>query len=139
MIYVVPIRCLDDYYWMLASVANQTATNQHSPMYVSTDDQSERFPGLRPMLVTNDQMRDHKLELLEPREFRRWVSCHIVNYNVSVSEDESNEQELKLEFYPADFFSKEIQGNLDGNGKGLSWHIPVTEWEERERLLIQLH
>jgi hypothetical protein len=139
MIYVVPIRSLDDYYWMLASVANQTASYRYGDMYVSTDDESERFPGLRPMLVTNDQMRDHKLELLEPREFRRWKSCHIVNYNVSSITEaaDGDDAEMQLTFYPADFFSREIQGNLDQEQKGLAWHIPVMEWGDTERLLIK--
>jgi hypothetical protein len=63
--YVVPSQCLDDYYWMLASVTNQTNARQQDELHVSATDGAGRFPGLRPMLITNDQMRDHKLELLE--------------------------------------------------------------------------
>lgn len=87
------------------------------------------------MLITNDQMRDHKLDLLEPREFRRWCSCHIVNYNITqIVEDEWEEREV--EFSPADFFSREIQGNSHGIGKGLIWHLPVSEWEEPSRFCV---
>ena len=71
--YCVPPSCLDDYYWMIASVANQK-----SEVTVQPDADDQRFPGLRPYLVTNDQMRDHKLALLQARLFRRWTSCYIV-------------------------------------------------------------
>ena len=133
-LYVVPPRCLDDYYWMLASVSNQTVAREHEDLRVSIHDDG-RFPGLRPMLVTNDQMRDHKLELLEPREFRRWCSCHIVNYNIS-QYDESEWEDRAIEFLPADFFSREIQGNPHQNGKDIVWHFPVTEWEEPSRFCM---
>jgi hypothetical protein len=133
--YTVPARCLDDYYWMLASVSNQTDARQLSDLGVSANDEGGRFPGLRPMLITNDQMRDHKLELLEPREFRRWRSCHIVNYDIAAYE--KNEwEERTVQFVPADFFSREIQGNLHGNGKDMVWHFPVTEWQEHSRFCI---
>ena len=133
--YVVPPKCLDDYYWMLASVANQSMTSQYTDLTVPADDNAGRFPGLRPMLITNDQMRDHKLDLLEPREFRRWCSCHIVNYNISTYETEEWEHR-DARFFPADFFSREIQGNVHGKEDGLVWHIPVSEWEEPERLCL---
>lgn len=136
--YVVPPRCLDDYYWMLASVSNQTNARscyetKEDYLRVSADNQEGRFPGVRPMLITCDQMRDHKLDLLEPREFRRWSSCHIVNYNISSSvpgEQQHQDSNLIVEFLRADFFSHEIQGNPHGHRKGLVWHLPVSEWNE---------
>lgn len=142
--YSVPYLCLDDYYWMLASVSNQTVARQQTDLRVSPTNTAGRFPGLRPLLITNDQMRDHKLDLLEPREFRRWCSCHIVNYNVSssvVEVDESwgNTTSTEVEFFPANFFSREIQGNPPGarfGGDGLVWHLPVTEWDEHDYLCI---
>lgn len=133
--YTVLPRCLDDYYWMLASVSNQTNARQLVDLRVSTDDKDGRSPGLRPILVTNDKMRDHKLDLLEPREFRRWCSCHIVNYNIS-SYIEDEWEDIPVQFLPADFFSREIQGNTHGNGKGKIWHFPVTEWDEPARFCI---
>jgi hypothetical protein len=120
---------------MLASVSNQTNARQLSDLRVSTNDEGGRFPGLRPMLVTNDQMRDHSLELLEPQEFRRWCSCHIVNYDIS-SFVKSEWEDVAVHFFPADFFSREIQGNLHGNGKDMVWHFPVTDWQEPSRFCI---
>lgn len=137
-LYIVPSRCLDDYYWMLASVSNQTRARAGADMTVSTNDRDGRLPGLRPLLLTNDQMRDHKLEILEPRLFRRWCSCHIVNYNLTdVGENEWEEGEIQL--YPADFFSREIQGNPTPNSNNATaWHLPVSEWEDNHRLCIRI-
>jgi hypothetical protein len=130
--FTVPAACLDDYYWMLASVANQT----ESRLYVATDNRDGRFPGMRPILVTNDNMRDHRLSLLEPREFRRWKSCHVVNYAIGAYE--STEWESRnLSLFPADFFSREMQGNSHPGYAGATvWHFPVVEWDEPGRLLI---
>lgn len=137
--YTVPSFCLDDYYWMLASVSNQTVARQKTDLYVSADDDSGRFPGLRPLLISNDQMRDHKLDLLEPREFRRWCSCHIVRYDISDFDQDEWGEERDVKLSPADFFSREVQGNSHGTKEGLVWHIPVTEWMEPERLCIWIN
>lgn len=138
MAYVVPPRCLDDYYWMLASVSNQTVARNKCDMQVPADNAEGRFPGLRPMLVTNDQMRDHKLELLEPREFRRWCSCHIVNYDIAPFEKNEWDDERAVHFSPADIFSREVQGNAHTNGRDMVWHFPVTGWDEPSRLCLWL-
>lgn len=128
---------------MLASTSNQTkAAGEGGNMNVPIIESNGRFPGLRPMLVTNDQMRDHRWDLLEPRLFRRWCSCHIVNYSFSeFVEDEWAGREV--DFCAADFFSNEIQGNpaqaceID-SATGLAWHFPVSGWDEHDRLCIRL-
>ena len=136
--YIVPAQCFDDYYWMLASVSNQNTTDDS--FIVSANDSSDRFPGLRPMLISNDQMRDHRLELLEPRLFRRWYSCHIVRY--SLTNFEQNEWEPReITFFPAEFFSREVQGNKMNHEEvvGTAWHFPVREWESKtDRLCIAI-
>ena len=63
--YVVPKGCLDDYFWMLASIASKED-------YIKPGNADGRWPGIRPMLISNDKLRDHKLELMAPRLFRRW-------------------------------------------------------------------
>jgi hypothetical protein len=128
--YIVPSGCLDDYYWMLSSVANQTDSRLHVP----TDDAQGRFPGLRPLLITNDMMRDHRLELLEPRLFRRWTNCHIVKYGIKLYEKNEWEQR-HVDLVPADFFSREIQSNKVEDDF-TAWHFPVTGWDEPDRLCI---
>lgn len=131
MIYVVPRLNLDDYFWMLASVSNQTKATQRDDLSIPVGNDQGRFPGMRPMLITNDQMRDHKLDLLEPREFRRWCSCHIVNYDIAAYEKDEWVEEREISFVPADSFSREIQSNLHKDGIDTVWHFPVAnsaEW-----------
>ena len=66
---------------MLASVSRQSSSQRGLDLDVPVDDKDGRWPGARPMLISNDRMRDHKLGLLEPKLFRRWFGCYIVNYN----------------------------------------------------------
>lgn len=139
----MPQGCLDDYYWMLASVSDQKVARGDRNMDVQPDDGSGgRWPGTRPMLLSNDQMRDHKLELLEPRLFRRWYSCYIVNYNFTAFvDDECVDKEIS--FSTADLFSREIQGNPTNSSDddtycGMAWHFPVSDWEMHERLCVRL-
>ena len=129
--YVVPRLNLDDYFWMLASVSNQTNASHRGDLSIPVGDDQGRFPGMRPMLVTNDQMRDHKLDLLKPREFRRWSSCHIVNYDISAYDKDEWGEARHISFVPADSYSREIQMNLHKNGKDNVWHFPIgdsTDW-----------
>lgn len=139
----VPRRCHDDYYWMLASVSDQTASRRNVDLGVLPDNNDGRWPGTRPMLVSNDQMRDHKLELMEPRLYRRWHSCHIVNYNFTAFvDDECVDREIG--FSTPDFFSREIQGNPspaknNGSGeKGTAWHFPVSDWDLNDRFCVRI-
>jgi hypothetical protein len=123
-VYVVPAGCLDDYFWILASVSEQTVARNGRILDVEAGD-SARWPGTRPVLLSNDQMRDHKLELLEPMLFRRWYSNFIVNYNFSgFVGDTCTSPEIG--FSPADFFSREIQGNADRTGE-MVWHFPIAD------------
>ncbi|KAL7511329.1 hypothetical protein ACHAXN_008437 [Cyclotella atomus] len=143
MLYSVPPRCLDDLYWMVASVSDQTASRKGKDLSVPSHDPTGRFPGTRPMLITNDQMRDHRLELLEPRLFRRWYGCHIVNYSFTAFVMDESVAGNEVRFAQADFFSREIQGNecpasYDGKWKGLSWHFPITDWDLDERFVVRI-
>ena len=138
-VYVVPPEFFDDYYWMLASVAEQQAGSNIDTLQVPPDDPSGRFPGLRPIVVTNDQMRDHRPELLEERLFRRWTSCHMVAYSIKYDE-EKDCKDREVVFFPADFFSSEIQQNLTARfgDKTSAWHIPVSGWPENDRLCLMI-
>lgn len=141
-LYEVPHRCLDDYYWMLSSVSPQTKSRNGATLDVPADNDQGRFPGTRPILISNDQMRDHKLELLEPKLFRRWVSSHIVNYHFTPFFNDLKE-DRDIIFSPADFTSREIQGNpcgfSDDNGDGaMAWHFPVSDWDNNDRFCIKI-
>lgn len=134
-LFVVPAQCFDDYYWMLASVSDQ---NGAALEVAPADGNTTRFPGIRPMLISNDQMRDHKLELLEPQLFRRWYSSQVVTYAISNYEADEWEDRI-VRFVPADFFSREVQGNpfKREESKGTAWHLPVSGWEPRsDRLCL---
>ena len=144
-LYVVPQRCLDDYYWMLSSVSNQSTSSSSSgkDMNITPNNDICRWSGgIRPILITNDQMRDHKLELLEPRLFRRWFSSHIVNYEFEpFLKDMSEERDIT--FVKADSFSREIQGNRNSNKSNdddgsMTWHFPVEGWESNDRFCIRI-
>jgi hypothetical protein len=134
-LYRVPGGCLDDYYWMLASVSNQTRSRNDINLDVPTNNKEGRWPGTRPMLITNDQMRDHKLGLMEPRLFRRWTSCYIVNYSFTAFvRTESLDREIS--FSTSDFFSREIQRNESVSGT--VWHFPVSDWDLNDRFIIRI-
>ena len=141
-LYIVPSRCLDDYYWMLASVSNQTTSRAGQDIDVPVNNPENRWPGTRPMLLSNDQMRDHRLEVLEPRLFRRWTTSHIVNYNFTAfCADEDDFESKDITVSAIDFFSREIQGNptFDGDQEnGMAWHLPVKEWDDHDRLCIRI-
>ncbi len=137
-IYRVPARCLDDYYWMLSSVSRQSVSSNGANLDVPPHNEEGRWPGTRPMLITNDQMRDHKLELLDPRLFRRWSSSYIVNYDFPpLPSDRTSDKEIT--FQPADFFSREIQCNRsNGNDHDIVWHFPVNEWDRNDRFCVRI-
>jgi hypothetical protein len=81
-------------------------------------------------------MRDHKLEMLEPRLFRRWVSSFIIKYDFTPVVDEKWD-EREVIFSPAEHFSREIQENSCPDGQ-MTWHFPVSEWGKDERFCIKL-
>jgi hypothetical protein len=136
MLYRVPPRLLDDYYWMIASVSDQIASRNGANIDVSPQNEDGRWPGTRPMLVSNDQMRDHKLEMLEPRLFRRWYSSHIVNYNFTAFVG-NDCVDREIGFSTPDFFSREIQGN-PAPGGGMAWHFPVSDWDIDDRFVVRI-
>ncbi len=139
-LYEVPHRCLDDYYWMLSSVSNQTVSSNGFDIKVSSSNDG-RWPGTRPILVTNDQMRDHKLELIEPRLFRRWFSSHIVNYEFTPFVNDIAE-DRDITFVKADSFSREIQRNPSftdcTNDGAIAWHFPVKGWNHSDRFCVRI-
>ena len=138
-VYVVPPDYFDDYYWMLGSIATQKAGSSEHALHVPPNDPSGRSPGLRPIVVTNDLMRDHRLDLLEERLFRRWTSCHMVAYSIQ-HQNETNYKDSEVSLIPADFFSCEIQRNIAAKfGDNTTiWHVPVAGWPEHDRLCLMI-
>ncbi|KAL7567583.1 hypothetical protein ACA910_017001 [Epithemia clementina (nom. ined.)] len=123
-LYVVQPGLLDDYYWIIASVAEQKEACAERNLAVPLGDPT-RWPGVRPVVITNDQVRDHKLGMLEPMPFKRWNSNVVINYNFAgFVYDRCNHYEIG--FSPIDFFSREIQGNSNEQG-AIVWHFPLSE------------
>lgn len=137
--YIVPPSLLDDYYWMYASICEQGTKFHGKEQYIPPGNEEGRWPGIRPMLVSNDQMRDHKLSLLEPRLFRRWYSNFIVNFTFSAFVgDQCVDKEIG--FSTADFYSREIQGNaiMNNGDDSMVWHFPVSDWGECESFCVRI-
>lgn len=129
----MPQGCLDDYFWLLASVADQVSSQRADVDDTHLEDKPH-WPGSRPVVMTNDQIRDHQeFQFLRPRLFNRWYSSTIMNYNFTGFVD--NEcVDPEIFFSPADVYSKEIQGNVPDTGKpdfsvGKTWHFPVQDWD----------
>ena len=140
-LFIVDSGTLDDLYWMYASVSSQRTARDGRSLDVPPDNDDGRWPGTRPILVSNDRMRDHKVALLEPRLFRRWYSNFIVNYTFTpFLGDRCLDSEIA--FRPADFYSREIQGNptFDDNGieSGTAWHFPISDWDVHETLCVRI-
>lgn len=143
-LYPVPAGMLDDYFWISATVIDQDLSNS-TPMEIvrqhdagAWERDSKRLgSGKHPVVVSNDQIRDHKeFQLLEPKAFNRWYSNTIVNYNFTgFVGDECVDPEIA--FTPADKYSHEIQGNQAGNGT-VSWHFPVHDWHTCDWFCIRI-
>lgn len=125
---------IDDYFWIGASLSDQSASRKNVDLHVSHEE-GGRWPGSRPVVLTNDQIRDHKVGLMEPKLFNRWYSNTIVNYNFTgFVDDECIDPEIG--FSPADFFSREIQMNKSGGGN--AWHFPVHDWESTDWFCVRI-
>ena len=125
-------------YWMLASVSNQVNSTQGNDINVPKVNNKSRFPGLRPICITNDRMRDHRLELLDERSFRRWCCSHIVNYNFTGTLDNYYDEDTReITFQAANVFSDEIQCNECPGGEN-AWHFPVRDWATNDRFCLRL-
>jgi hypothetical protein len=100
----------DDWYWMYASVLP-----------------SEKL--LR--VVSNDQMRDHRLSLLEPRPFLRWKATQICRFELSHAFESSKVADGTLDvptmrlMDPPNFSSEIQRNNADEGSGGPVWHIPI--------------
>lgn len=123
-LYKVPQGCLDDYFWMLASVSEQANCDRVDVSGALNEGKSRC-----PLVMTNDQIRDHQqFELLEPKLFNRWFSSTIVNYNFTgFVDNEGVDQDIF--FKKADTWTKEIQKNESKLTKSPCWHFPVRDWD----------
>jgi pentatricopeptide repeat protein len=138
-VYVVQPGSLDDFYWITASVTDQTkaiaglisssdseATTSGDELWVPPDNAEGRWPGARPLLISNDRMRDHKLSMMEPQLFRRWFSNYMVNYSFLAYVSGASRARSDIHFLAADAYSREIQSNPLKDGR-IAWHFPLQD------------
>jgi len=105
----------DDWYWMLSTVIDEGETVR---------------------VVTNDQMRDHRLALLDPRPFLRWKTTRIIRFDFShawepekIANGTSDIPQVTLIQPPV--ISPEIQRSSDE--EHMIWHFPIrTKVQEDE-------
>ena len=116
---------------MSATVVDQPNQDAKNQAQKASPDCIRLGSGKQVIVVTNDQIEDHKeYGLLEAKVFNRWYSNTIVNYNFTgFVGDECIDPEIA--FTPADTFSREIQCNKCADGLAV-WHFPVSDWSSSE-------
>jgi len=64
----------------------------------------------------------------------------MVKYTIIRHEEDDDAKDREVTFFPADFFSREIQHNVATEfGNSTAWHIPVSEWQEGgDRLCLMI-
>ena len=164
-LYTAPALCLDDYYWMLASV-----TGGLGERGVERKEDSIFHGCKERLIISNDLLRDHNLEMgakIGDLAFHRWVTTQFVGYDGLCLgwEDEDEGKELLLEmsksteegidwekvdglledskygvrFVPPDRFSVAVQKNKTPEGKEV-WHLPIRgEGEDGEIKVGERH
>jgi hypothetical protein len=82
MLYIVPPKVDDDWYWMYISLmsnyrANAINTSSASNIAPNSSQiyQTQSLHG--PFVITNDLTRDHKSVFDQPRSFIRWRSTQV--------------------------------------------------------------
>lgn len=114
ILYTVPYRSNDDWFWLCATVKR----------------------GGRTLVVTNDQMRDHHFQMLSRRTFLRWRERHQALFSFGGMQRDGA-RAVKVEEPPV--FSRCIQGPVtqgaedeEGEaGRGRSrWHLPLAESQD---------
>lgn len=113
VLYTVPYRSNDDWFWLCATVKR----------------------GGRTLVVTNDQMRDHHFQMLSRRTFLRWRERHQALFSFGGALRDGT-RAVKVEEPPV--FSRCIQGPVTlgaedeaATRRGRSrWHLPLAESQD---------
>jgi len=111
-LYVVPARCHDDLYCMLATVVQQKS-------------KAQQYEDSFPVLVTNDRMNDHALEKIDPSLFQKWYDLNILMYRINHLGETSDAKRIQF-FQPK---RRAIQASEKDDAK--IWHFPLKNRHER--------
>ena len=101
-LYRVPRGENDDWYWIYASVLQHEAPSPPPSPSPSRDEGAQGLPGAQGnegsgqgqgagkglgsmMVVTNDQMRDHWLDMVDPGAFVRWKQSQMLRFDFNMT------------------------------------------------------
>ena len=103
ILYQTPHRMNDDWFWLYAAVYSSQFVRQ-------------------PLVITNDQMRDHHFQMLSQRCFLKWRERHVVRFGFS------NLYDFRVPptfWFPLPY-STQIQDSAS------SWHFPVSQRNQQD-------
>ena len=108
ILYQTPHRMNDDWFWLYAAI--------YSSQFIQ-----------QPLVITNDQMRDHHFQMLSQRCFLKWRERHVVRFGFK---NLYNHRVPPTFWFPLPY-STRIQNNIQDNesdhAKSLIWHFPVRQ------------
>ena len=124
----VPRGANDDWFWLYATLwlekqrRLKSGIENHSQLSPALYPPETSEPGNRnPILVSNDQMRDHVFRMgIDPLIWRRFAHRHICRFKITYPEEEEDRREYLFELPPV--FSR-----LPQKGLGNVWHLPVAD------------
>lgn len=117
-LYIVPNGYDDDCFGMIATVVDQkgSCSGHFGP----------HAPGVRPLLISNDRLWDHRRQIRNRKLFASWYKYHTCRHC---------ELSGKVKLLPR-ILSRKIESNEIPTNHGLVWHFPVYGWGFHERFLV---
>ena len=104
ILYRTPTHMNDDWFWLYAC------------LYSSSN-------GKRPIVVTNDLMRDHHFKMLSRRYFLQWRERHVVNFVFPSRADTA----APIFIFPQSYSSRIQSHDATEEGAPIRWHFPVQQ------------
>ncbi|CAM9560077.1 unnamed protein product [Discosporangium mesarthrocarpum] len=99
----------DDFYWMLFTILS---------------------PEGRACVVTNDEMRDHRMALLQPVPFQRWKNTQVRRFRIlwdsACTSRQGTRTPLEVVVQDPPHFTRDMQGTSPRGGVS-TWHIPLGD------------
>jgi hypothetical protein len=128
---VIAGSVLDDYMWILASLAPQTeawkiVTKNPKADHVVGELSNRRkdLSEYRTVVITNDLISDHRQHFSTIKLASRWADNCVVNYKFPPFQKGISHNK-RITFSPNAYFSREIQCNVDKTGTK-TWHFPIA-------------
>lgn len=144
LLYRVPPRENDDWYWIYCSLIGQSIGDEGADAAVVDESttaalgKENEFPACSPpiMVVSNDQMRDHWLDMMAPRAFRRWKQTQVLRFDLNKTDFFDNGGPVVVEVDPRPTWSPLAQGApavaIDESAEDAEQETPLQYLEEKE-------